>query len=232
MATIHGDGFLAEGEPEKLNRWDEVLKRLVVVRVLGRIGPGATEHRRYLTRHVLYIEVQGFEWLEDPKHFAAIIRNRSETGAKPQSSLGNKDLGKSDLEALDELEDAEAKRCQQDTGISISVSSGRFDVNFCVKRQSEMMTKPRKLGNHRLSRPVRYLRGTQKLTLRFDHREYNDIVGILVDSDWAGNDERYSHHAGREFHGGHLVDSWVASDQVRALSSGETELHEFVDGSA
>ena len=26
---------------------------------------------------------------------------------------------------------------------------------------------------------------------------------------------------GLEFHGGHLVDSWVASDQVRALSSGE-----------
>ena len=28
------------------------------------------------------------------------------------------------------------------------------------------------------------------------------------------------------------MDSWVASDQVRALSSGEAELYEIVDGSA
>ena len=31
---------------------------------------------------------------------------------------------------------------------------------------------------------------------------------------------------------GHLVDSWVASDQVRASSSGEAELYGIVDGSA
>ena len=29
--------------------------------------------------------------------------------------------------------------------------------------------------------------GTLKLALRFDHQEYNDIVSIPVDSDWAGN---------------------------------------------
>ena len=55
---------------------------------------------------------------------------------------------------------------------------------------------------------------------------------IAVDSDWAGSEERYSTHAGLEFHGEHLVGSWVASDQVRALSSGEAELHGIVDGSA
>ena len=82
------------------------------------------------------------------------------------------------------------------------------------------MSKPRKMGNLRLSR---YLAGTQKLALRFDHQEYGDTVKIPVDSDWAGSQERYSTYAGLEFHGGHLVDSCVASDQVRALSSGEAE---------
>ena len=70
------------------------------------------------------------------------------------------------------------------------------------------------------------------LRLRFDHQEYGDTVRIPVDSDWAGSEERYSTHAGLECHGGHLVDSWVASDQVRALSSGEAELYGIVDGSA
>ena len=95
-----------------------------------------------------------------------------------------------------------------------------------------MMTKPRKVCNLRLARLARYLVGTQKLALRFDHQEYDDIVRNSVDSDWAGSDERHSTHAGLEFHGEHLVDSWVVSDQVRALSSGEEELCGIVDGSA
>ena len=129
-------------------------------------------------RHIVCIEGQGFEWLEDPKHLAAFIRNRSKVGAKPQSSPGSRDLGRSDPEALDELEDVEAKLYQQDTGISMYVSTGRFDIQFCAKRLSEMMSKPRKLGNFRLARLARYLVGSQKLTLRCDHQEYSDIVRI------------------------------------------------------
>ena len=53
-----------------------------------------------------------------------------------------------------------------------------------------MMTKPRKLGNFRLARLARYLVGTQMLVLRFDHQEYGDTVRIVVDSDWAGSEER------------------------------------------
>ena len=60
-------------------------------------------------------------------------------------------------------------------------------MQFCVKRLTEMMTKPRKLCNPRLARLARHLVGTQKLTLRSDHQEYNDIVSTPVDSDWAGN---------------------------------------------
>ena len=201
MTAIHGDDIIAEGVPEKLDRLDEVLRRLVVVKVLDRVGPRAAEHGRYLKRHIVYSNGQGFEWLEDPKHLAAIIRNRSKVGAKPQSSPGGKDLGGSDPEALDELEEVEGKLYQQDTGISIYVSSGRFDIQFCVKRLSEMMTKLRKLGNLRLARLARYFVGTQKLVLRFDHQEYGDIVRIPVDSDWTGSEERYSTHAGLELHG-------------------------------
>ena len=92
-----------------------------------------------------------------------------------------------------------------------------------------MMTKPRKLGNLRLARLAICLVGTEKLVLRFNHQEYGDTVRIAVDSDWAGSEERCSTHAGLEFHGEHPVASWVASDQVRALSSGEAELDGIVD---
>ena len=52
MAAIHGDDIIAEGEFEELDRRDEALKRLVVVKVPDRIGPGAEEHGQYLKRHV------------------------------------------------------------------------------------------------------------------------------------------------------------------------------------
>ena len=64
----------------------------------------------------------------------------------------------------------EAKLYQQETGIRIYVSSGRFDMQFCVKRLSEMMSKPRRLGDLRLATLVRYLVGTRKVSLRFDYR--------------------------------------------------------------
>ena len=179
--------------------------------MLDRVGPGAAELGQYLKRHIAYIVGQGFEWMEDPKHIVAIITNRSKMGAKRQSSPGSKDLGKTDPEALVELEKMEAKLYQQDTGINIYMSSGRFDIQFCVKRLSKMTTKPRKMGNLRLARLARYLVGTQMLTLRFDHQKYGDTVRIPVDSDSAGSEERYFTHAGLEFHGRHLVDSWLQS---------------------
>ena len=52
---------------------------------------------------------------------------------------------------------------------------------------------------------------------------------IPADADWAGSEQRCSTHAGLQFHRGHLVYSWVASDQVRAPSSGEAELYGIVD---
>ena len=190
--------------------------------MLDRIGPGALEHGPHLQRHIVYIEGQGFQWLDDPKHFAAIMRNRSKTGAKPQSSPGSEDLGRSDPEVLDELAEVEAKLYQQDTGISICVSSGRFDIQFCVKRLSEMMPKPRKLGNLRLARLARYFVGTQKLMLRFDHKEFGDIVRIPVDSDRAGSCVRSS--ASLEFRRSRALRNrgWLGTRNVHeALLRGE-----------
>ena len=60
MAAIHGEDIIAEREPEKLNRLDEVLRQLVVVKVLDRVGPRAAEHGQYLKRHIVYINEQGF----------------------------------------------------------------------------------------------------------------------------------------------------------------------------
>ena len=58
MAAVHGDDIIAEGEPETLDGLDEVLKQVVVVKVLDRVGPRAAEHGQYLKRHIVYINGQ------------------------------------------------------------------------------------------------------------------------------------------------------------------------------
>ena len=156
-----------------------------MVKVLDRVGQRAAEHGQYLKRHIVYINGQGSEWLEDPKHLACDhqkpVPRWTRSHRVPQVA---KTSGKAIPEALDEVEGVEGKLYQQGTGISTYVSSGRFDIQFCVKRLSEMMTRPRKLGNRRLARLARYLVGTEKLVLRFDHHEYGDTVRIALRFGW------------------------------------------------
>jgi hypothetical protein len=83
-----------------------------------------------------------------------------------------------------------------------------------------------------LERCARYLSGHQYLCLTFKHEAEVTGSWIPVDSSWADDPDRYSTHAGCEFIGSHLVESWVATDQVRALSTAEAELYGIVDGAA
>ena len=131
MAATHGDDIIAEGEPEELDRLDEVSKRLV----------GGEVHGQYLKWHILHIEDQGLD--------TSCCDHQ-----KPFQGWFEQNLGRRDPEALDELAEPEAKLYQQDTGMGVCVSSGRFDMRFCVKRQSAMMSRPRKMGDLRLSRCV------------------------------------------------------------------------------
>ena len=120
----------------------------------------------------MYNNGREFECLEDPKYLAAFIKNRSKVDVKlqsspdskilwksVQSSPDSKILWKSDPETLDELEEVNGKLYQQDADISISVSSGIFDIQFCVKVVSEMMTRPRKLDTHRFASLIKIFRG-------------------------------------------------------------------------
>ena len=142
---------IAASEPEELDRLDEVLRRLVGVGVLDRIGPGVEEHGQYLMRHIVYIEGQGLRVAGRPETPCCDRQKLFQYGCNT-AALGRKDFGRSDAEVLDELAELDSKPYQQDTGISVCVSSGRFDTQFCEKRLSEMMSKPRRMCDLRRAR--------------------------------------------------------------------------------
>ena len=77
MAAIHGDDIIAEEEPEKLDRLDEILKQLVAVKK----GAGQNQARSIRARTVDEGSAggqqrQGVEWMEDSGQLAAIADNR------------------------------------------------------------------------------------------------------------------------------------------------------------
>ena len=74
----------------------------------------------------------------------------------------------------------------------------RFDIQFCVKKLSQVLTKPQKLDNFRLAWLERKLVDTEKLVLRLDHHKHDDTLRIVLESGWTGSEERYSTHAGLE----------------------------------
>ena len=211
--------FITLGESEALDRLDDVLKRMFSVRVLGKVVPGAEEHCQCLERQLVYIQGEGFEWLEDPKHTAAIIQNHSKVGAKPQSSPQRKDMGPSDPDALDELPEQEAKMYQQDTAVSIHVS--REAIRQTILREEVERDDVEAMDG-----------GDLHLATLARNRSYRS--GPITRKRETPSEFQLTPtgRVGLECHGGHIVDSWVASGQVRTLSSGEAELNGIVDGSA
>jgi hypothetical protein len=232
LATLHGDDILVEGEPEAIDHLDAVIRPLCNIKILPRVGPNCSSMGRYLKRYICHVPGLGYEWNEDPKHAMMIVQNRGKVGAKAQGSPCSKEVGKSDPMALDLLAPEGTTAYRSDTGRILYIASGRFDLQYTAKLLGEQMSTPLRLGNARLERCARYLSGYQHLCLLFKHEA--EVIGswIPVDSSWADDPDRYSTHAGCEFVGSHLIESWVATDQVRALSTAEAELYGIVDGSA
>ncbi|CAK0908291.1 unnamed protein product [Prorocentrum cordatum] len=169
--------------------------------------------------------------IKDPKHVMMLLESTGKLKAKPQASPCSKHIGRDDPAILDELLDGEAQtKYRSDTGRVLYVSSSRFDIQYSAKELGEQMSTPRRLGNARLDRCARYLTGCPFLALVFKHEPQAGGSWIPVDSNWAEEPGRYSTHAGCEFVGSHLIESWVVTDQVRALSSAEAELYGIVDG--
>ena len=109
---------------------------------------------------------------------------------------------------------------RSDTGRVLYISSGRFDLQYAAKALGEFMSTPKRLGVARLERCSRYMAGCPHLALQFKYQAEPKGSWTYVDSNWAEEPDRYSTHAGCDFHGAHLVEPWVTTDQVRAVECG------------
>ena len=208
-----------------MDKLDKVLEQSFEIKTLPRVGPGASPTGSFLKR-LLGWTPRGFTWEADPAHVKRIIDDLGKKGTDKEVSPGSKAVGKSHRDGDDELDAKTALRYRSLAATALYVAADRMDIQFTVKVLMTAMTRPRVLDWLRLERLARYLAQRPRLELRFDYQEQPKSVVVIVDADWAGDEvTRKSTDGGGEFMGTHLVDSWVTTQQVIALSSGESEFY-------
>ena len=73
--AIHGDDFIAEGVSESLDALEDFLRTWIEIKILGRVGPGATgaQQGKILKRNIEWRQFPSprFVWYADCRHEGA-----------------------------------------------------------------------------------------------------------------------------------------------------------------
>ena len=96
--AIHGDEFIAEGMTEALDVLEELLRIWIGIKILGRIGPGATgaQQGKILKRNIEWRQHPSprFVWYVDCRHVTNILKVIGlPEDSKPMLSPGTKATG-------------------------------------------------------------------------------------------------------------------------------------------
>ena len=146
--------------------------------------------------------------------------------AKPPSTPGTKDEGRTqqDNEAL--LEDTEASMFRAIVARCNFISPDRPDIAYAVKELARHKSNPRRGDMQRLERLGRLLRGRPTLQQLYCWQGAQEVMRTYSDADWAGCKEtRKSTTGGCITIGSHAIKGWSRTQSLIALSSGEYELY-------
>ena len=107
----------------------------------------------------------------------------------------------------------------------------RTDIGFATKEISRGMATPTNGDWSKVKRLGRYLKGKPRVVVKFPYQEWDKVVRVYTDTDFAGcKTTRKSTSGGMVFLGKHWVKGWSVMQSVIALSSGEAEYYGLVKG--
>lgn len=105
----------------------------------------------------------------------------------------------------------------------------RGDIQFSVKELSSGMANPTQRHWGMLVRLGQYLKNRPRYLIKFDYQSRGFILNVFSDADWAGHlRTRKSTSGGIPCLGDHALRSWASTQNVIALSSGESESYGLV----
>ena len=244
---VHGDDFVAVGNPEFLKETQKTLEDKYKLKVenLGNKEGQKTEVK-ILNKIVRHTD-RGIELEADPRHAEIVIKELGLEDAKATRVPGtkapkgeDKKKGACEDETEDEgpeeeedLSPEEATKYRALAARLNYLAVDRVDIQYSVKEAARAMSCPKE-GHWTLLRRIgKYLRGTPRLVMKFPWQSPQSVMTTYTDSDWAGClKTARSTSGGVITMGGHMIRSWSRQQKVVALSSAEAELYAMVAASA
>ena len=239
-ALVHGDDYVAVGEPEGL-RWmkTEVGKRFEIkTKVFGPDKAKGEQSEVSMLGRILEWHRDGVTYEADPRHAEKIVRELGLEHAKGLSTPGvkpekNNNLEREIADTGVELTGAKTTQYRAVAARLNYLALDRPDLAYAAKEASRRMSKPVEQDFALLKHAARYLRTKPRAVVWYKWQDQTCHVDGYTDSDWAGcRKTRKSTTGGVLMQGGHWLKAYSKTQPNIALSSGEAELYAIVKASA
>jgi hypothetical protein len=231
--VVHGDDFTFLGYENDLDEIEAKMSSWYDIKVRGRLGdgPGDVKKIDILNRSITWTGEE-LIYRADEKHAGILIREFClEDTSKGLTSPIEKEVEEDGDELL--LSSAEQTRYRALTARANYLAQDRADIQFAVKELCCKMSAPTVGAWRCLKRLCRYLLVVRNIDIVFPSTNFEEVLDVYADSDWAGcKSTRKSTSGGFICLGGGALKSWSGSQASVALSSGEAEFYAAIRGGA
>jgi hypothetical protein len=230
---VHGDDFFIVGQRSVCKDFAEALRKSLIVKVRGVLGPradlGDVSEIIALNRILRWRRINNTDQIEiegDPRHAALII---SHLGLNTNSKGLTIPSIKQDLSGGQALTAEQHSHYRSVVMRAAFLAEDRPDLKFPTKELARMMASPTTVALDMLKRLGRYLLFRPRLVQVLRRQRRPDFIKVYSDSDFAGCPRtRRSTSATVVMIGTHTIKVSSSTQGPIALSSGESEWYGIV----
>ena len=222
------------GKLESLNWLREQLAKKYQIKTQT-FGPGRDQMKevKILNRIVTWDQVNGITYEADPRHVEIILDQLNLQDAKPVTTPGTREEGRTQTDHQQPLEDTYTSKYRALVARFNYLAPDRPDIAYTVKELAKGMASPTWGDWCRLKRLGRYVKGFPRLQQRYEWQAQPSKVTTFSEADWAGcRETRKSTTGGCVTTGKHTIKGWSKTQSLIALSSGESELYATLKAAA
>ena len=222
--SIHGDDITSLGEEPDLLWLKQKLEERYEIKYGGMLGPDSHDVKdvMILNRLVHYSQT-GTTYEADPRHVQILINELNLNEGRAVTTPGTARTKTGDEKPL---VGEQVKRFRSLAMRCNYLALDRPDIAYAAKELARQMSNATEWSWEGLKRLARFLKGKPRLIWLYeDQEECNEFV-MYTDSDDAGcHETRKSTSCGALMRGSHLIKFYSSTQNILALSSGESEFY-------
>ena len=184
---VHGDDYVSAGTTANLKWLKTELERKYQVKTQF-LGPEEDQAKeiRILNRVIGWNGNEGISYEADPRHTEIIIDQLKLKDAKPVSTPGTKEEGRTQNGHESKLGETESSHYRAIVARCNYIAPDRPDIAYAAKELARHMANPTEGDWQRLKRLGRYLKGKPRLQQVYKWQNEQTILRVYSDADWAG----------------------------------------------